>query len=210
MGDLGRIPQVRRDGSERFHSGDVDLGFDLLGFWEWSASDVVSNATRGRLAEYIIANAIGTADGVRDEWAAYDLFDPRGISIEVKSAAYVQTWHQEQLSIISFNCPPSLAWDPETNRQSDVKRRQAEVYVFALLAHKDQATLNPFDVAQWEFFVVPTITLDRRERSQHSITLKSLRALHGEPVDFAGLKDAIAVAAAAHRAETSGRTSTSI
>jgi hypothetical protein len=72
-------------------------------------------ATRGRLAEYIIATAIGAADGVRDEWAAYDLLDPRGISIEVKSY-------------------------PETNRQSDVKRRQAEVYVFALLAHQHQAT----------------------------------------------------------------------
>ena len=166
MGNLSRIPQLRRDGTERFHSGGADLGFDLLGFWKWSVSDLVSNATRGRLAEYIIATAIGAADGVRDEWAAYDLLDPRGISIEVKSAAYIQTWHQDRLSTISFNCAPSFAWDPETNRQSDVKRRQAEVYVFALLAHQHQATLDPLDVAQWEFYVVPTVTLDRRERSQ--------------------------------------------
>ena len=47
-----------------------------------------------------------------------------------------------------------------------MKRRQAEVYVFALLAHQHGATLDPLDVAQWEFFVVPTVTLDRRERSQ--------------------------------------------
>jgi hypothetical protein len=125
--DLGRIPQIRRDGTEPFHSAGSDLGFDLLGFWKWSVSDLVSNATRGRLAEYIIATAIGAADGVRDEWAAYDLLDPRDISIEVKSAAYIQTWHQDRLSTISFNCAPSFAWDPETNRQSDVKRRQAEV-----------------------------------------------------------------------------------
>jgi hypothetical protein len=204
LGELGRIPQVRRDGSERFHAGGDDLGFDLLGFWEWSVSDVVSNATRGRLAEYIVANAIGAAGGVRDEWAAYDLIDPRGISIEVKSAAYIQSWHQDRLSTISFNCPKSLAWDPETNKQSDIKRRQAEVYVFALLAHQDQSTLDPFDLSQWEFYVVPTVTLDRRERSQHSITLKSLRALHGDPVGFADLSDAIAEAAGVHRAESSG------
>lgn len=204
MGEYGRIPQVRRDGSERFHSGGSDLGFDLLGFWEWSASDVVSNATRGRLAEYIIAQAIGAANGVRDEWAAYDLSDPRSISIEVKSAAYIQSWHQDRLSTISFNCPKSLAWDPETNRQSDVPCRQAEVYVFALLAHQDQGTLDPFDLSQWEFYVVPTVTLDRRERSQHSITLKSLRTLHGDPVAYDGLADAIARAAEIHRAATSG------
>jgi hypothetical protein len=34
---------------------------------------------------------------------------------------------------------------PETNRQRDVKRRQAEVYVFALLAHQHQDTLDPLD-----------------------------------------------------------------
>ena len=204
MGNLGRIQQFRRDGSERFHDDDRDLGFNLLGFWEWSASDVLSNATRGRLAEYIIASAIGAADGVRDEWAAYDLLDPRGISIEVKSAAYIQSWHQERLSTISFNCPKSLAWDPDTNRQSDVKRRQAEVYVFALLAHQVKSTVDPFNLSQWEFYVVPTMTLDRRERSQHSITLKSLRALHGDAVGFADLSRAIAAAAAVHRAASSG------
>lgn len=161
---------------------------------------MVSNATRGRLAEYIIAQAIGAADGVRDEWAAYDLWDPRGISIEVKSAAYIQSWHQERLSTISFNCPKSRAWDPDTNRQSDVSERQAEVYVFALLAHQDQETLDPFDVSQWEFHVVPTAKLDARKRSQHSITLKSLRRLPCDPVAFHDLAFAIDRAASEHRA----------
>lgn len=205
MGELGRISQVRRKGSEPFCEGDRELGFDLLGFWRWSASDVVSNATRGVLAEYLIANAIGVSEGIRDEWAAYDLYDPRGISIEVKSAAYVQTWHQDQLSTISFNCPKTLGWDPETNRQSTERQRQAKVYVFALLAHQDQTTLNPLDVSQWEFYVVPTATLDRRERSQHSITLKSLRDLHGEPVGYFGLQRAIGEAAAEHDAAVAGK-----
>ncbi|MHB1324928.1 MAG: hypothetical protein ACYDGS_02975 [Thermoleophilia bacterium] len=200
MDELGQIPKVRRSGSELFCDSDRDLGFDLLGFWRWSASDVISNATRGILAEYLIARAVGAADGVRDEWAAYDLHDPRGISIEVKSAAYIQSWYQERVSTISFNCPKTLAWDARTNRQSSEKRRQAKVYVFALLAHRDQATLNPLDVSQWEFYVVPTATLDHRERSQHSITLKSLRDLHGKPVGYSDLQRAIGDAAAEHDA----------
>lgn len=76
----------------------------------------MSNATRGRLAEDITAQATGAAAGVRDGRAAYDLWDRRGISIELKSAAYIQSWHQDRLSRISFNCPKSLAWDPDTNR----------------------------------------------------------------------------------------------
>ena len=200
--NLGQIPAVRRSGAERFHDNGKDLKFNLLGFWQWSASDIVSNATRGRLAEYLIANAIGTAEGVRDEWAAYDLCDPMGTRIEVKSAAYIQSWSQRRLSTISFSCPKTLAWDPATNLQDTVKRRQAEVYVFALQTCVDQGQLDPFDLAQWEFYVVPTAVLDRRERSQHSITLKSLQGLPCEAVSYEGLQDAITAAAARHHRES--------
>jgi hypothetical protein len=202
--DLGTLPRIRRSGREVFHDGGKDLDFCLLDFWQWSTSDIVSNATRGRLAEFLIATAIGATNGVRDEWAAYDLNDPRGISIEVKSAAYIQSWKQKRFSAITFSCAKSFAFDPETGAQSNQKRRQAEVYVFALLAHQDQATLDPFDLKQWEFFVVPTVTLDQRKRSQHSITLKSLQALHGDAIPYAGLSAAIAEAASRHRSESSG------
>jgi len=37
--------------------------------------------------------------------------------------------------------------------------------------------VNPLDISQWEFFVLPTKVLDERERSQHSITLPSLKKL---------------------------------
>ena len=195
MADLGPIEIVRRSGDEPFHDKGHPLGLDLLGFWQWSASDIVSNATRGVLAEYLVATALGVAGSVREEWAAYDLRSLEGVTVEVKSAAYIQSWHQDRLSTISFRCPKTLAWDKETNRQSDQPMRQAMVYVFALLAHTDQSTLDPFDVSQWQFFVVPTVALDRRTRSQHSITLRSLRALVGEPVGYYDLQRAIADAA---------------
>jgi hypothetical protein len=92
--DLGRIYPKRETGGEVFRRGKVKLPFDLLSFWKWSCSDLVSNATRGILAEYIVARALGLAkNGVRDEWAAYDLCTPEGIKIEVKSAAYLQNQH---------------------------------------------------------------------------------------------------------------------
>lgn len=194
MGEFGRIRAMRRSGEETFHDAQEDLGFNLLDFWQWSSSDMVSNATRGVVAEYLVARAIGAANDVRDEWAAYDLCDSRGITVEVKSAAYLQSWYQERLSSISFTCRKTLAWDPEKNRLGTERRRHAQVYVFALLAHKDQESLDPLDVSQWEFYVVPTVRLDQRTRSQHSITLPSLRSLHGEPVTYSELKKAIDVA----------------
>jgi len=132
MSELGPIEPKRREGNESFHDGDHLLDFDVLSFWKWSSSDLVSNATMGVLAEYLVAQALGVAEkSVREEWAAYDLKALDSTSIEVKSAAYVQSWHQDQLSQIVFRVPKTRAWDKETNQQSEDIKRQADVYVFA-------------------------------------------------------------------------------
>ena len=189
---LGPIEPKRREGDESFRDYDCELDFDVLSFWRWSSSDLVSNATRGVLAEYLVAQALGVAqDSVRDEWAAYDLKALDGTRIEVKSAAYIQSWRQERLSRIAFRVPKTRAWNKDTGKWSGDTRRQADVYVFALLAHTDQKTLDPLDVSQWEFFVAPTMSLYDRQRSQQSITLLSLREVAGRSVKFSELKQAI-------------------
>lgn len=196
---LGPIKVMRCAGNEPFHDSGSPLGFDLLSHWQWASSDLVSNATRGILAEYLVAQALGVAaDGVREEWAAYDLETPDGTRIEVKSAAYIQNWQQPRLSQISLRVSKTIRWDRYSNRYGSESKRHADVYVFALLAHKEQQTLNPIDVSQCEFFVLPTVVLDTRERSQHSITLPSLRRL-AEPVSFRELPRAVAEAGKVQR-----------
>jgi hypothetical protein len=128
---------------------------------------------------------------VGDEWAAYDLETPSGIRIEVKSAAYLQAWHQERPSRIAFDTRPTRAWDPKTNILAAEPSRQADVYVFALLAHLEKATLDPLDVSQWQFFVLPTPVLDGRTRSQHSIALVSLQVLCDHCLGFDELAEAV-------------------
>ena len=78
-----------------------------------------------------------------------------------------------------------MAWDADTNRQALESKRQADVYVFALLAHREQETIDPLNLDQWDFYVLPTRVLNARARSQHSITLRSLDALAGGSVMFA-------------------------
>jgi hypothetical protein len=193
---LLELPQLKStplDGSEPFKLSAAPTDFSVLDFWRWSVSDLVSNATRGRLAEFIVAKALGVpTSGVRDEWAAYDLLTPAGIRVEVKSAAYLQSWAQRRHSNIVFSVRRARAWDPETNLQAAVASRSADVYVFALLAHRDKASLDPLDLEQWEFYVVPTHALDARTRSQHSITLSSLRRLEAGPVSFGQLEETVA------------------
>lgn len=184
-----RLMTERKTGHEKFRADGRDLGLMLIDFWQWSLSDLVSNATRGVLAEFIVANALAISTrSVRDEWSAFDLQTPEGVKVEVKSAAYIQTWHQSSLSKISFRTPKTRAYDPNKNQLDDDAKRQADVYVFAVLAHQDKSTIDPLNIDQWEFYVVPVTKLDTRTRSQYGITLPTLKELAGKSVTYAELR----------------------
>ena len=158
-------------------------------------SDLVNNTTRGVLAEYIVSQAVGASTvETREVWAAFDLITPEGIKIEVKSSSYLQSWSQSGLSSISFGISPSRAWDAESNTFSNESKRQADVYVFALLAHQDKSTINPLNLDQWAFFVLATAKLDTHFELQKTITLSGLEA-HASPIEFEKLKSAVLQAA---------------
>ncbi len=184
----------RRTGGEQFSLGGEPARSTLLDFWQWASSDLLGNTERGILAEYIVALALGVTSGVRAGWLPYDLDTADGLKVEVKSSAYVQTWLQQRPSRISFGIRPTYAWDPVTDTFEEERRRQADVYVFCVLTTKDQTTIDPLDLDQWEFHVVPTSELDERVGSQKTISLPSLENMGFQPVGFAGLADAVAVA----------------
>ena len=147
------------------------------------------------LAEYIVALALGgPTESVRREWDAYDLRLADGTKVEVKSAAYLQAWKQGRLSTIIFQIGKRRWWDAETGMSSDEPSRHADVYVFALLKHQERDTLDPLNIAQWEFYVLPTYALNDRTRSQHSITLPSLQKISGGPLTFEQLRSAVTFA----------------
>lgn len=191
--DLAALEIVRRLGDEHFCDGERKLGFDLLDFWRWCSSDLANNVMRGIVAEYLVAQALGVADGTRVEWDNYDLRTKHAVTVEVKSSAYLQSWDQKDYSNIVFNVPPTHPWDNEIKTRSKEPKRQADVYVFALLHHKGhKRELNPMDLKQWAFYVVSTATLDREiGLTQGSLTLSRLRKISPQPVNFDDLGQAI-------------------
>lgn len=191
MDNLKRLIITRKTGEEPFHGDGRPLNATLLTFWQWLASDLISNTTRGRLAEYLVACDLGTAAGVRVEWDAYDLITTSGLKVEVKSAAYLQSWHQTRPSAITFDIRPTLGWDATTNTYSPERKRQADVYVFAVLAHRDKVTLDPLNVNQWEFYILPTAVLNTYVPTQQRISLSSLRKLGATPVRFGDIESMI-------------------
>ena len=174
-----------KSGGELIVGADIPEQMTLLDFWRWSGSDVLSNAPRGVFAEFMVGLALRAVDSPREEWASYDLETPDGIRVEVKSAAYVQSWDQDKLSEIRFDIRPTL------DEESTERGRHSDVYVFALLAEKDKAKINPLDVDQWEFYVVSARQLDRECGDQATIGINPLRELAGEEVPYDDLESKV-------------------
>lgn len=176
------------DGNEDFILNGSISGFKLIDFWSWAYSDFVNNTTRGVMAEFLVAAALGiNLRKPRDAWAKFDI-NYRDVGVEVKSASYHQRWYQKRMSNINFNVPATRAWDEKTNIQDTESKRQAFMYVLCLLSEKDRERVNPLIIDQWKFWIVPTIFFDTRQRSQHSITYNSLVSEVGNPVSFNEIK----------------------
>lgn len=183
-----------KTGKEAFEFNGQALHLSLIDFWRWSVSDLVSNAARGVLAEYIVASALGLAgaDKVRSEWDAYDLLTSDGIKVEVKSAAYLQSWYHKKLSAISFSIRPTTAWDDTTNERSGDLKRQSDVYVFCILHHQDKETLDPLNLDQWIFYILSSAIIDKKYPIQKSIGLNSLLKLNPSIAKYDEIADCIA------------------
>lgn len=52
------IKVIRKIGSERLHKNSKETSVQLVDFWKWSASDLLSNATRGVFEEFIIVSQL--------------------------------------------------------------------------------------------------------------------------------------------------------
>lgn len=178
MTNLPQIPIKLKNGNEKFSFYNKNLNLELIDFWRWGVSDIESNATRGHLAEFIVATALNVdLTNPREEWDLYDLISPEGIKVEVKCSAYLQSWAQKDYSNINYSIKATRALDPITNKYDEVAKRHVDVYVFCLLKHKDQNTLDPLNLDQWEFYVLSVEEINNYERSKSSITLNSLRKL---------------------------------
>ncbi len=174
---LGALKVQQLHGNEPFHMDGNATGHCVTSFWGWAYSNLAANNLRGHLAEFLVASDLGLTLGTRVEWDDCDLTLPTGTRIEVKCAAYLQSWRQKQLSNITFSIAPSCAWDRRLQARSQVATRNSDLYVFCLLNHKDKSTLDPTNLNQWEFFVVPTALINDELGNQKTLTLSALKKL---------------------------------
>ena len=187
---LNAIKTEKKTGQESFTFNGKSLPENTLSFWQWSSSELLGNALRGVLAEFIVASAIDVLEKPREEWNAYDLVTKQGLKIEIKSSSYLQSWRQDRLSNIIFGIKPTLVWE-DMNKRSQKPQRQADIYVFCVLSHKDKDTVNPLNLDQWDFYILGTEILNTKIPKQKTITLSSLLKLEPVKTKYDGLKNEI-------------------
>ena len=168
------ITPKKMNGTESFVNIDGEKICSLVDFWRWAYSDLVGNAERGALAEFIVACALGIQDSERISWDKYDLLSKEGIKIEVKTSGYLQTWNQERLSKLIFGIRPTYGWNSKVNLYDKARKRQSDIYVFCVHKHTEQETVNPLLISQWDFYLMPTKWIDEKFGEQKTAALSSL------------------------------------
>lgn len=190
-------------GSESFILNQTKLPITLLNFWQWAYSNLLHNMHRGKLAEFIVKSAldIGNIRTTNKEQNGLEPFDLEGPIIpstqknsrlEIKSAAFVQSWKMRHPDVAKFSIAPAIAPD-ETGDYNDnaTKQRNNDIYIFTLYTATDPKQ-NILDLSLWEFYVLPTykIESDSKLRKQKTISLKSIQRLC-VAVSFDELCDAV-------------------
>lgn len=191
MSNHEKFKVQKRDlyGDENFLQKDQEFDFTVLDFWRWSASDLLNNAQRGVLAEFIVLKALNCKDTKRTEWDAFDLITQKGNKIEVKSSAYLQSWKQTRFSSITYGIRATYAYDFNEMSYEEERKRQSNYYIFCLLTEKDNEKINPLDLGQWEFYLLPTKVLDEKLPEGKTISLSSLKRLNPKVLTYDELSE---------------------
>ena len=162
-------------------------------FWSWAFSDLVSNATRGVVAEYLVGVALGVVDRPRVEWDAVDL-RYRGAAVEVKASGYAQSWDapgaEPPRRSPSFSVRLTYGWDAARNTSAQVPARSADVYVFCIHLPARATPLEVLDATTWEFYVASTAAVNATLGEQKSLGLGRLRTLT-QPISFEDMRLAV-------------------
>lgn len=188
-------------GNEQFYIDGKATQLTINDYWRWAYSDLINNINRSVLAEFIVASSIGSVhidtETSRMMWRPYDLLSPDGFKVEVKSAAYVQSWDSKHPDYISFRIAPARMPDETGDYKMDAPlQRNSDVYVFCIYKamSKDESPLN---LDLWEFYVLSTAVLNEKRPTQKTITLPSLIQMDPMRCDYYGIREAIKTAMSA-------------
>ena len=161
-----------------FVNGNESLGITMLDFWKYQYSNIYD--MQEYIAEFIVGKALGINEPMnRDGWTLWDI-DYQGKRIEVKQTSYYHSW-QEKIANGKISQQRTFSITPAFTRYKDSTtsyERQNDIYVFCLNIGTNEEESYPLDMANWEFYVVPTSVINENcTPAQKSISLGKVRKL---------------------------------
>jgi hypothetical protein len=142
----------------------------VLDFWRWAFGNLMEDTLKGLFAEWLVGRLIGLELdlGGRQGGANSDLIMRCGTRVEVKSAAYWQSWKlytEAGLPIARELIEPRHLARLSKPLQFQVRRTRdsvdrsgtdsllwSDLYVFAAQFETDPTRWNVLDLAQWRFY----------------------------------------------------------
>lgn len=171
------------------------ISLTMNDFWRWSYSDLADSRNLSVMAEFIVASSIGAlqidADTSRSVRRQCSLLSPDGYRLDIKSAAYAQSWDAEHPDHVSFQIAKSMIPDYAEMPVPDTPpSRKSDACIFCVCKAMEKCD-SPLDLDLWEFYVLPTSVLGETKPNKKTITLPSIMKL--EPVwsDYYGIAEAI-------------------
>ena len=178
-------------GSEKFEFNNKELDYDFLDFWRFHFSNIYD--IQGRIAEFIVAKALGINEAQNDQyWTLWDI-TYKGLKIEVKETSYYHSFNkdgkisqQRSFGIAKANG----SYDPENSGNTEL-RRQNDVYVFCLNIGYTKEESYPLNLNNWEFYIVPTDVIDDNCGDNKKISLNKIKKLGYKPIQYDKIKTTI-------------------
>lgn len=167
-------------------------GFTLGDFWSWAFSDLLDHDVRAAFAQFVVCLGLDRTALPRVSWTGGDL-PYRGRSLRVVHLGHVAAWDVDA---------PATVWqgaegerDPHWSRQRDAVvelggEGAADCWIVSHDPRRDPRALDPLDVAEWEFFVLPHHAVELEAGPERVLALRRMRFL-AEPVDHAGLRQRV-------------------
>ena len=175
-------------GKEEFTYHNQKTELSIFEYWQWLYSDIYD--LQDTIAEYIVAKALGCKEPYNTgSWTLYDIAY-RNMRIEVKETSFFHSWQtDEEPKSKQRTFGITKAYSVYQDNSSELVR-QNDLYIFCLNTGETRNDSNPLELEHWEFYIIPTSTINDLCGDQKTISLSRIRTMT-EKVDYIHLKDKV-------------------
>lgn len=130
---------------------------------------------------------------IRNPWGDFDILDGDGTKTEIKCCSYIQDWDQSDYSKINFSGLKAnqIYWSEAVQAYKEMSTEstyKADIYILALLRHKDHATFNILDLNQWIFYILTRDEIAAVTNNGNSVSSDKLEKNGFYGVPFAAVR----------------------